>query len=57
MTEKSEVDNAITDAMEHDGPVLIDFMVDPEENVYPMIPPGESVLEIVEEPTEEPTWR
>ncbi|MQG85268.1 MAG: acetolactate synthase large subunit, partial [SAR202 cluster bacterium] len=57
VTEKSEVDNAITDAMQHDGPVLIDFMVDPEENVYPMIPPGESVLEIVEEPTEEPTWR
>ena len=55
--EKSEVDNAITDAMKHDGPVLIDFMVDHEENVYPMIPPGESVQEIVEEPTEEPTWR
>jgi len=57
VTEKSEVDTAITDAMQHDGPVLIDFMVDPEENVYPMIPPGESVKEIVEEPTEEPTWR
>ncbi|MQG51028.1 MAG: biosynthetic-type acetolactate synthase large subunit [SAR202 cluster bacterium] len=57
VTEKSEVDNAITDAMKHDGPVLIDFMVDHEENVYPMIPPGESVQEIVEEPTEEPTWR
>jgi acetolactate synthase-1/2/3 large subunit len=57
VTEKSEVGTAITDAMQHDGPVLIDFMVDPEENVYPMIPPGESVKEIVEEPTEEPTWR
>ena len=43
--------------MEHDGPVLIDFMVDPEENVYPMLSTGESVIEIVEEPTEEPTWR
>ena len=25
-------------------------MVDPEENVYPMIPPGESINELVEAP-------
>ena len=38
--------------MANDGPVIVDFMVDPEENVYPMIPPGESVKELVEEPDE-----
>jgi acetolactate synthase-1/2/3 large subunit len=36
--------------MAHNGPFLIDFMVEPEENVYPMIPPGATVAEIIEEP-------
>jgi hypothetical protein len=28
-------------------------MVEPEENVYPMIPAGESLAEMIEEPQEE----
>ena len=52
VTEKTQVTAAIQDAMAHDGPVIVDFMVDPEENVYPMIPPGESIKELVEEPEE-----
>jgi acetolactate synthase-1/2/3 large subunit len=36
--------------MEHDGPFLIDFMVEPEENVYPMVPPGASLAEVLEAP-------
>ena len=36
--------------MAHPGPVLVDFMVEEEENVYPMIPPGETVAELMEEP-------
>ncbi|MBI4201702.1 MAG: biosynthetic-type acetolactate synthase large subunit [Chloroflexi bacterium] len=50
VTDKSQVQSAIQAAMAHDGPTLIDFVVDPEENVYPMIPPGESVGELMEEP-------
>lgn len=52
VTDKTQVTSAIQDAMAHDGPVIVDFVVDPEENVYPMIPPGESVKELVEEPEE-----
>ncbi len=26
-----------------DGPVLIDFRVDPEENVFPMVPAGQAI--------------
>ena len=47
---REEVAPAIEQAMAHDGPFLIDFMVEPEENVYPMVPPGATVAEIIEEP-------
>ena len=36
--------------MDHDGPVLIDFIVVQEENVYPMIPSGMTVRDMIEEP-------
>ena len=44
---------AIEQAMEYDGPFLIDFMVEPEENVFPMVPPGAAVAEFIEEPKKE----
>ena len=53
VTEKGEVAGAIQQAMETPGPVLIDFVVDADENVYPMIPAGESVNEMMEEPVPE----
>ena len=39
--------------METPGPVLLDFIVKPDEPVYPMIPAGESVNEMMEEPITE----
>ena len=53
VTEKSEVADAIQQAMEVPGPVGIDFVVKADENVYPMIPAGESVNEMREEPAPE----
>jgi acetolactate synthase I/II/III large subunit len=55
---KEEVIPAIKQAMEHEGPFLIDFMVEPEENVYPMVPAGASLTEVIEAPTkkEVATW-
>lgn len=52
VTRKEEVVPAIEQAMAHDGPFLIDFMVEPEENVYPMVPPGGSLAEVLEAPRE-----
>jgi acetolactate synthase-1/2/3 large subunit len=49
---KEEVVPAIEQAMQHDGPFLIDFVVEPCENVYPMVPPGATVSECIEEPRE-----
>lgn len=50
VTDKDQVADAINSANDHDGPVVVDFVVDAEENVYPMIPPGESINELVEAP-------
>ena len=46
----SEVDDAIRRANAHPGPVLIDFRVEPEGNVWPMVPAGASLSETVEAP-------
>ena len=51
VTDKKQVKSAIQDAIDHDGPVLIDFIVESEENVYPMIPSGATVEDMMEEPT------
>jgi acetolactate synthase-1/2/3 large subunit len=53
VTQKSEVVPAIEKAMKHDGPFLIDFMVEPEESVYPMVPPGATLADIIEDPRKE----
>ena len=50
VSRREESIEAIREAMAHPGPVLVDFMVEEEENVYPMIPPGETVAELMEEP-------
>ncbi len=48
---KAEVEPAIERAMDtKGGPFLIDFVVEPEENVYPMVPPGAALSECIEEP-------
>ncbi len=51
VTEKGDVSGAIQEAMETPGPVVIDFRVKEDENVYPMIPAGESVKDMREEPS------
>ena len=53
VTDKLMVTSAIEKAMAYEGPFLIDFQVEPEENVYPMVPPGASLCDIVECPREE----
>jgi acetolactate synthase-1/2/3 large subunit len=57
VTDKVQVESAIRWAMDEPGPVVVDFMVEPEENVYPMIPAGESLAELMEEPIQEAIFR
>ena len=50
---RREVAPAVEKAMEEPGPFLIDFRIEPEENVYPMVPPGASLAEVLEGPMKE----
>ncbi|MHB8781075.1 MAG: biosynthetic-type acetolactate synthase large subunit [Candidatus Geothermincolia bacterium] len=47
VTEVDEVDAAIKEAIAYDGPVFMDFHVEPEENVYPMVAPGAPLSEMI----------
>ena len=53
VTDKTQVMPAIMEAMDYDGPALIDFVVEEEENVYPMIPAGQTIHDLIEEPLPE----
>jgi acetolactate synthase-1/2/3 large subunit len=53
VTDKSMVVDAIETANNHKGAFLIDFVVEPEENVYPFVPPGASLVEYMELPQTE----
>jgi acetolactate synthase-1/2/3 large subunit len=50
---RDDVVPAIKRAMDYNGPYLIDFMVEPEENVYPMVPAGASLTDIIEAPAQQ----
>jgi acetolactate synthase I/II/III large subunit len=49
VTPKDDVEAAVKWAQEQPGCVILDFHIDPEANVYPMIPSGMSVNEMIEE--------
>lgn len=44
-----EIDSVIKEALEYQGPVLIDCRISPDSNVLPMIPPGGAHTDIIEE--------
>ena len=50
VTDKTQVVPAIERALQHPGPVVIDFEVEEQENVYPMVPPGASLAETIDQP-------
>jgi acetolactate synthase I/II/III large subunit len=43
-----EVEAAVRDAIAHPGPALVEFLIEQEANVFPMIPPGASLSEPIE---------
>jgi len=46
-TNLAEFEAAFTEAIKHDGPYLIDTMIDQDEFVLPMLPPGGSMDDII----------
>jgi len=60
VTQTSEVEGAIREAMGYnDGPIVLEFAVAQEDNVYPMIPGGQTVNEMLDtpEPVESPSGK
>jgi acetolactate synthase-1/2/3 large subunit len=47
VTKKIDVRQAIEKALATDNTVLIDFVVEQEENVFPMVPAGKAINEII----------
>ena len=43
-----QVDDAVREAIAHPGPALVEFLIEQEANVFPMIPPGASLSEPIE---------
>jgi acetolactate synthase-1/2/3 large subunit len=53
VTKREEVASAIREAMENPDTVVIDFIIEPEANVYPMVAPGSAITDMIEEKAEE----
>ena len=47
VTKKEEVRPAIEKALSVENTVFIDFQIEPEENVYPMVPAGEAINRMI----------
>ena len=46
VTKKEEVEEAIKTAIETDGPVMIECVIDSDDKVYPMVPGGKPLSEV-----------
>src|SRR3954453_2728243 len=51
---RSEVEAAGAEARSHKGPFLLNFMVEKEDSVYPMIPAGSALHEMIRRPGKNP---
>jgi acetolactate synthase-1/2/3 large subunit len=49
ITSRADVPAAIQKAIETEGTVIIDFVIEPEINVYPMVAPGAAITNMIEE--------
>src|SRR5207249_10662984 len=54
---REDVAAAVHQAMETEGTVIIDFVIDSEANVYPMVAPGSAITNMIEETVEENAGR
>lgn len=50
VTARGEVEAAVREAREHPGPVLIDFRVVQEDSVFPMVPAGAALDQMIRRP-------
>lgn len=53
VTERSQVEQAVRKAQAHEGTVIIDFKVEQVDNVYPMVPAGADLHNMIRRPAEQ----
>jgi acetolactate synthase-1/2/3 large subunit len=51
---RGEVDSAVEEARKHKGAYLLNFLVEKEDSVYPMIPAGSALHEMIRRPGSNP---
>jgi acetolactate synthase-1/2/3 large subunit len=51
---RGEVDAAVAEARSHNGAFLLNFLVEKEDSVYPMIPAGSALHEMIRRPGSNP---
>lgn len=51
---RADVERVVNEARQHDGPFLINFLVEQEDSVYPMIPAGSALHEMIRRPDQNP---
>jgi acetolactate synthase-1/2/3 large subunit len=54
ITHRHEVEGALDKLLAAEGPTLLHVLIDPRENVWPLVPPGASNAEMMEERWDEP---
>lgn len=47
---REDLESGINKMLEHDGPYLLEVVIEKEDNVFPMVPTGASVTDIILEP-------
>jgi acetolactate synthase-1/2/3 large subunit len=54
VTKREDVEDAVRKAMDMEGTVIVEFVIESEANVYPMVAPGTAITNMIEEkPAEE----
>jgi acetolactate synthase-1/2/3 large subunit len=48
ITHADEVSGAITQILQSEGPLVVHVLIDPKENVWPLVPPGKSNSQMME---------
>ncbi len=51
---RGEVAEAVAEARSHEGAFLLNFLVEKEDSVYPMIPAGSALHEMIRRPGKNP---
>lgn len=47
VSERDGLEDSVEKMLAHDGPYLLEVMIEKEDNVFPMVPTGASVSEVI----------